>query len=97
MKPRDRRNWIMEAMAEIPSEPVDALCRDFVEDYIKATNTSFYSRNWGAPSSTLLAKDLRYLNKLGALRRKRTGLKGNWQPGMPTWVWSYYLPKKSTE
>lgn len=29
----------------------------------------------------------------GILKRGRIGLANSWQPGLPKWVWVYYLPK----
>lgn len=91
MKPRDRRTWIEEYLRASRLPGVDVLTREFVEDYIVATGAKFQPMAWGAHRCLQLGNDLRAMKRLGKLERHRVGLAGNWQPGFPTWVWSYKL------
>lgn len=92
MKPRERRKWLAEYIRDnYPRAGVDILDRDFVDTYEAATGAQVQVKMWGANGCPQLAADLLAMKRLGQLKRHRTGLGGNWQPGFPKWVWSYSL------
>ena len=92
MKPADRYAWIEKYLRE-NAGGVDVLNREFVDAYIEDTGTKFRETMWGADKCPQLGRDLARMVKQRRLRRWRSGLQGNWQPGFPTWVWSYELRK----
>jgi hypothetical protein len=92
MKPADRYAWIEQYLRE-NAGAVDVLNREFVEAYTEDTDTKFHAVAWGADKCPQLGRDLAKMTKARRLKRWRSGLAGNWQPGFPTWVWSYELQK----
>ena len=90
MSPHDRRAWLY-ARAKEEKCGLDVLHAELVLDYITATDSPFYPQMWGAHKCPQLGRDLSAMRKSGALKRHRSGLAGSWQPGFPTWVWSYQI------
>lgn len=90
MSPRQRMEWIAKYIAG-QATGVEVLDSTFVDAYIEATNARFYEQAWGAHKCPQLGRDLSAMHKAGKLKRFRIGLGGSWQPGFPTWVWSYEI------
>ena len=94
MKPEDRYAWLENRIDEEGAGGVDTLNSQFVDDYIDATDAKFRFTNFGAYKCPQLGRDLSTMFRAGRLRRSRLGLTdGAWQPGFPTWVWCYSLPR----
>lgn len=89
--PIERRTIILELIER--ERGADVLNRAFVEDFAEATGAKYRPAMWGAGWCPTLSADLRKMAKAGLLKRTRTGLAGNWQPGFPKWVYSYRLSK----
>lgn len=88
----ERWAWL-EARLKAEDSGVDILDSAFVDDYAAFTGAALKYTLWGANHCPLLSTDLSTMWKCGILNRGRIGLGGNWQPGFPTWVFSYTLRK----
>ena len=89
MKPHERMVWLLQWVKKYRF--ADVLNSDLVDDYEHATGAKVDVVPWGANKCPQLGRDLAYMAKCGALKRWRNGLSGGWQPGFPTWVWSYEI------
>lgn len=94
--PAERQKWLLDWFRGESFAVADILNSEFVDAYIEATGASFRRCNWGAHKCRALSDDLRALWKKGYLSRARVSLSGgSWEPGLPTWVWSYYLSNQT--
>ena len=93
----ERREWLLNYIKDSPFSGVDILQSDFVDEYIRATSAAYTTTCWGAYKCRQLGVDLSAMAKLGLLRRSRLGLRNNWQPGFPRWVWVYEVSKAAAE
>lgn len=73
---------------------MDVLDAKFVDDYIEFTGAKGIIALWGANKCPLLSSDLATMFKCGILARGTISLGANWQPGFPTWVYSYSITTK---
>ncbi|MEI6731140.1 MAG: hypothetical protein WCK90_00515 [archaeon] len=86
---RDRQRWLVQHIQK--TGRADVLDVPFVDAYVDANHVAFRPCAWGANKCATLGRDLAALEKMGALKRFRIGLGGNWAPGFPRWVWSYEI------
>ena len=84
-----RESWLLEYIKEHGG--VDVLNAEFVDKFMEVTGAKYRVTMWGANKCPMLGRDLARLAACGILRRFRVGLGLNWQPGFPTWVWSYEI------
>lgn len=88
MNKKDRLDWLA-AEIEKSNTGIDILDADFCDKYIEKTGVPFQPTMWGAHKCQQLGRDLSELAATGRAKRFRIGLSGAWQPGFPTWIWSY--------
>jgi hypothetical protein len=91
VKPADRYAWIEDRLRTVPGNSTNILDAPFVDAYIEATGAAWTPCNWSAHRCPQFNLDLAAMFKAGTLRRARTTLGFNWQPGWPTWVYTYEL------
>lgn len=91
----EREAWIMNWFEDPRNFATDCLNSPFHDAYHKAF--PMYAREpkcWGASKVYKAMEDLNSLVDDNRLDKFRMGIpSGNWQPGLPKWVWSYTLPK----
>lgn len=83
-----RWHWLLQKARDLRG--IDVLNAALVDAYLDEFKPAFRATYWGAHKCRQLGQDLAAMAELGYLHRHRVGLSGGaWQPGFPTWVWSY--------
>jgi len=96
LKPADRQLWLLRYFLRGTKQnrvfSVNVLDKDFVDEYLEATNATFKPTNYGANRSRMLGSDLSQLERDRKFRRKKAGIgDGMSALGFPKSVWDYSL------
>lgn len=93
----ERHAWIIQHLKNDPSAKhtplqVDVLDREFVDNYVEATEAPWKVMPFGANECRLLGRDLAEMFRNGKLKRHTVGISdGLCHQGFPKWVYCYQL------